>query len=249
MTEHRTAKRTLTNVIPWAGAEDDPWLGSRRLVPVRPHLRRWLTAQAEGPILEIGPGLRPTAPIEGSHFVDRSDHVLGLLRARGASVSVAAERLPFPDGHLGAVVAFEVFEHVQDDDTLFTEVARVLRPGGLLLMSVPIRASMWIPLDDACGHVRRYEPEELMAKAEALGFQVRAYDWSKAVPRLITDLQAKVLHAGRPIATSAVQLTVFPALAAWDMRFGKVEWTSPEVPVPSAAEHLTLWLTRNGSDR
>jgi SAM-dependent methyltransferase len=246
MAQDRTTKRALTNVIPWAGAEDDPWLGSRRLVPVRPHLRRWLLTQNDGPYLEIGPGLRPTAPIEGSHFVDRSTHVLGLLEERGASVSVAADSLPFADEELGATLAFEVFEHVQDDDRLFREVARALRPGGLLLMSVPIRASMWIPLDDACGHVRRYEPDDLMAQASSLGFEVRGYAWSKAMPTLLTDLQARVLHAGRPIATTAVQWTVFPMLAAWDERFGRVEWTSPDVPVPSAAEHLTLWLVRAG---
>jgi SAM-dependent methyltransferase len=239
-------KRTTTSVIPWAGAQDDPWLGSTRLVPVRPHFRRWLASHADGPVLEIGPGLRPTASIAGSHFIDRSAHVLGLLEAKGAHVSVAADTLPFPDGHLGAALAFEVFEHVHDDDSLFREVARALRPGGVLLLSVPIRASMWIPLDDACGHVRRYEPEELFAKAKSFGFEVRGYAWSKAVPLALSNLQAKVLHAGRPIATTFVQHLVFPVIAAWDARFGSVEWTSPDTPVPSAAEHLAVWLVKTG---
>jgi SAM-dependent methyltransferase len=239
-------KRGLSSVVPWAGAEDDPWLGSDRVVPVRPHIRRWLEAQVEGPILEIGPGLRPTAPVAGSHFIDRSEHVLRLLRARGATVSVAASTLPFPDDHLGAAVAFEVFEHVQDDDALFAEVVRSLRPGGLLLMSVPIRASMWVPLDDACGHVRRYEPEDLFAKVKSFGYEVRGYGWSSAPPLILSNVQAKVLHAGRPIATTLVQNLVFPFVAAWDGRFGRLAWTPPDVPVPSAAEHLVLWLVRTG---
>jgi len=243
----RVVKRGLSSVVPWAGAEDDPWLGSRRLVPVRPHIRRWLRTQVKGPILEIGPGLRPTVPIHGSHFIDRSEHVLDLLRARGASVSVAAGTLPFANEYLGAVVAFEVFEHVEDDDALFGEVARALRPGGLLLMSVPIRASMWVPLDDACGHVRRYEPEDLFAKAKSFGFEIRGYGWSTAPPLVLSNLQARVLHAGRPIATTLVQNLVFPFVAAWDGRFGRLEWTPPDVPVPSAAEHIVLWLVRTGT--
>jgi SAM-dependent methyltransferase len=219
------------------------------VVPVRPHYRRWLREHAEGPILEIGPGLRPTAPIQGSHFVDRSRHVLGLLEERGASVTPAADRLPFDDGTLGAAVAFEVFEHVVDDDALFGEVARALRPGGMLLMSVPIRASMWIPLDDACGHVRRYEPEDLFAKAERFGFEVRGYGWSATPPRILSTIQARVLHAGRPIATTFVQHLIFPFVAAWDGRFGKVAWTAPDTPVPSAAEHLAVWLVKGDGNR
>ncbi len=161
-------------------------------------------------------------------------------------MSVAADTLPFPDGHLAAAVAFEVFEHVQDDDALFREVARAVRTGGILLMSVPIRASMWVALDDVCGHLRRYEPEDLFAKVKSFGFEVRGYAWTPAGSPLLSNLQARVLAAGRPIATTIVQNLVFPFQAAWDSRFGRVKWTPPDQPVPSAAEHVVLWLERTG---
>ena len=244
MVEDPAGKRTRGSAIPWARANDDPWLGSRRVVPVRPHIRSWLQGRTTGPFVEIGPGLRPTAPIRGSHFVDRSAHVLELLHARGADVSVADGGLPFTDGSIGAAVAFEVFEHVPDDAALFREVARVVRPDGMLLMSVPIRASMWTPLDDACGHVRRYEPDELFAATKAAGFEVRGYMWAPAGSAVMRNLQARILTAGRPIATKLVQNLIFPIQAAWDRFFGKVAWSSPDEPVPSAADDLVVWLER-----
>jgi len=45
--------------------------------------------------------------------------------------------LPFPDDHFDAVVAFEVFEHVFNIDKTITEIRRVLKPGGQLLITIP----------------------------------------------------------------------------------------------------------------
>ena len=63
----------------------DPWVGSNRVVQVRPQYGSWLAAQqVEGPVLEVGPGLRPTAAVPQSFFVDLSPHALTELAARGA---------------------------------------------------------------------------------------------------------------------------------------------------------------------
>src|SRR4029077_15979539 len=50
-----------------------------------------------------------------------------------------ANRLPLPDASYDIYVSFETIEHVNDDDALLTEAIRVLRPGGLLLVSTPNR--------------------------------------------------------------------------------------------------------------
>jgi len=231
--------------VPWARITDDPWVGSRRLVQVRPHLWAWLErGLGDEPVLEIGPGLRPTARVQTSTFVDRSEHVLGLLSDRGATVALADGPLAFEDGHFGAVVAFEILEHVQEDETLVAEISRVLRAEGRLLMSVPIRASMWTSLDDICGHVRRYEPEDLFTLMKAHGLEVGGYAWHRPERPFVTKIRTKVLSADRAIATAVVQNTLFPAQAVWQRRFAHARWTAPDIPVPAEAEHVELWARK-----
>lgn len=109
--------------------------------------------------LEVGPGLRPRIPIAGSHFVDQSPEVIARLNERGAvALSGAATELPFADASFDLVCAFDVIEHVEDDQRAFAELGRVLRPGGVLVFSVPIHPHLWSPFDLAVGHVRRYDP-------------------------------------------------------------------------------------------
>jgi SAM-dependent methyltransferase len=52
-------------------------------------------------------------------------------------VCTNAERLPFPDESFDAVTMFDVLEHVPDDRSAVSEALRVLRPGGVILLSAP----------------------------------------------------------------------------------------------------------------
>ncbi|MGQ0604172.1 MAG: class I SAM-dependent methyltransferase [Anaerolineales bacterium] len=59
-------------------------------------------------------------------------------------VCAASERLPYPDDTFNAILSNEVIEHVQDDRAAVAEMARVLRPGGRLLIFCPNR---WHPVE------------------------------------------------------------------------------------------------------
>jgi SAM-dependent methyltransferase len=114
--------------------------------------------------LEIGPGLRPRLPIAGTHFIDISPPVIERLKA-GGGLAVAGEigRLPFHDQTFDLVCAFDVIEHVEDDEQAFREVSRVLKDDGVLIFSVPVNANLWTEFDDWVGHVRRYDLSDLLA--------------------------------------------------------------------------------------
>jgi SAM-dependent methyltransferase len=226
-------------------ADSDKWRGSRHVVQVRPHIWRWLAPRVgDGPVLEIGPGLRPTAPVTTSTFVDASRHALGRLEAKGATTAEASRALPFEARSFGAALAFEVLEHVHDDVALLEEVSRVVRPGGLLVVSTPVHAAMWSPLDDACGHVRRDEPDVLFEKVRTAGFSVGGYAWTPPSLRALTSLRVRALTSNRRLSTAFVQRWIFPFHAAYQRSFQRVRWTAPDVPVPSVADDLMLWARR-----
>jgi SAM-dependent methyltransferase len=91
--------------------------------------------------------------------------------------------LPFADAEFDRVVAAEVLEHIPDDEAAIAELARVLRPGGTMAVTVP----RWLPekvcwaLSDAYhevegGHVRIYRGHELVARLEAAGLVYEGRD-------------------------------------------------------------------------
>src|SRR5579863_2427810 len=115
--------------------------------------------------LEVAPGLRPRLPIEGTQFVDISAAAVARLRERGAQAMVGkVTRLPFADGSFDLVCAFDIIEHVDDDEGALSEVSRTVRPGGSVLVSIPLYAALWTSFDDFVGHKRRYEPPDLLSK-------------------------------------------------------------------------------------
>lgn len=128
-------------------------------------------AAAAAERLEVGPGLRPRLPLDGTHFIDASEAAVARLRESGGRASVGdAGALPFADASIDLACAFDVIEHLADDGPPLRELARVLRPGGVLIASVPLHPEHWNDFDAFVGHARRYRPVEFRALLETHGF-------------------------------------------------------------------------------
>ncbi|HEX6238721.1 MAG TPA: methyltransferase domain-containing protein [Acidimicrobiales bacterium] len=91
-----------------------------------------------------------------------------------------ATRLPFPDAAFDRVIAAEVLEHIDDDRTAVRELARVLRPGGMLAVTVPAwfaERVCWALCDEyhaphvPGGHVRIYTQTELRSTLASAGLR------------------------------------------------------------------------------
>jgi SAM-dependent methyltransferase len=118
--------------------------------------------------------MRPRLPLQGTQFLDLSRAALAALLRRGASaVQGEISALPFAAESFDLVCAFDVIEHVEDDQGAIAELCRVLKPGGLLLFSVPLHAARWTAFDDFVGHRRRYEPQLLAPLLARNGLSVQ----------------------------------------------------------------------------
>jgi SAM-dependent methyltransferase len=102
-----------------------------------------LLRDAAGPSLDLGAGLgyysRHLLASAAPPVVALDLDLPALALAAGEVGAVAADalRLPFPDRTFGTVLLADVLEHCPDDAAVLREIARVTRPGGCLLLSVP----------------------------------------------------------------------------------------------------------------
>jgi SAM-dependent methyltransferase len=78
-----------------------------------------------------------------------------------------------PAPHTFDVVgAFDVLEHILDDDRALARLFGATAPGGGMILLVPQHASVWSAADEFAHHVRRYTRSDLVAKVERAGFRV-----------------------------------------------------------------------------
>ena len=128
-------------------------------------------------ILDVGCGtganldlLRHFGSVEG---VDSEAAAVEFCHRRGEqAVRYAPDsRLPFADASFDVVTLFDVVEHAADDQALLREAARVLRPEGYVLVTVPAYTWMWGAQDRISHHYRRYTRPRLLASLSAAGFE------------------------------------------------------------------------------
>ena len=121
------------------------------------------------------------------HFLD-GNQVVGLdvdrvALAKAAELGIepvvtdAEDPLPFPDGSFDAVVAGELLEHLRFPDAVVNEARRVLRPGGVIVGSVPnafrlqsrLRFLRGRPPEDDPTHLHMFSPDALRALLAGFG--------------------------------------------------------------------------------
>ena len=105
--------------------------------------------------------------------LDRSPAALELAATRGFQTANAdGQSIPLADCSVDLLSAFDVLEHLDDDMRALAEFHRVLRPDGLLLITVPAYRFLWSEHDEALMHRRRYVASELHTKLTRSGFRV-----------------------------------------------------------------------------
>ena len=199
------------------------WFQASRRVLREVARRHWPTPRPgrELRLLDLGCGTGVTLDLfrqerrVRDHGMDVESAALGFCRKRGLRrlVRGSMDAVPFADAAFDVVTALDVIEHVEDDVAALRETARVLRPGGVALITVPAHPWLWSDHDRALHHVRRYRRRELIGRLRDAGL--------------------------RPLYLSYYNSFLFPAVAAQRLAQGLVRaWRRPDPEPPRSDVRL-----------
>jgi SAM-dependent methyltransferase len=133
-----------------------------------------------------------------------ADGIPAMAAFLGESVAAgAADSLPFPDSAFSRVVVVDVHEHLEDSELLDREIARILAPGGVAIVTTPsgderlpvARMKRWLGMDPSTyGHVvQGFVEEELKSRLRAVGLSPEGRG---AYSRFFTEFAELLLNFG-----------------------------------------------------
>jgi SAM-dependent methyltransferase len=205
-------------------------------------------------LLDVGSADGPSAAWTQGEY----RHVAVDLDVRGLrpgdGVVAALPALPFADDCFDVVTAFDVIEHVESEAEAVAELARVLAPGGRMLVSVPAYQWAWSHHDVRAGHYRRYTRRRLVTAVESAGLEVEraTYAFAALFPFFAAERLAQRLRPGPPSTRlpsvpplldrvfrglSGAEARVLPRL---DLPFGSSVLLAARKPNPPVVEEGAL---------
>lgn len=166
-------------------------------------------------VLEVGCGMGDLMAVLAKRGytgmgIDLSEEAVAAARLRVDSPSIVIERsdLKTIGQRYRIVIASEVMEHCPDDLGFLNELRQRLTADGYLVLTVPAHRDKWGANDELCGHLRRYERDELRGKLTEAGFDPR-YIYSYGVPiyNLMKPLYDRAVSRQHVGSAEQVELT------------------------------------------
>jgi SAM-dependent methyltransferase len=133
-------------------------------------------------------------------------------------VAVKEQMLAEVSGTYDTILLWDVLEHIEDDRQALCDIARLLRPGGQLLIAVPSNPREWRWDDDFYGHFRRYTIADLTEKLSQAGMEAQVF-WDFTYPlfwamrRIYTRIKAPAASAEDRESSTKASAT----RNAWDL--------------------------------
>jgi SAM-dependent methyltransferase len=155
------------------------WFRGRRTIFFDLLARELGEARSGLDILEVGCGpggmMVPLARFGRVHGLDISHDAMRYCRHRGFPnvATGSGMELPFADHSFDVVALFDAIEHIPDDRRVLDEVKRVVRPGGLVFITVPAYQFLYSQNDRLVHHQRRYTRRQMGRLLEDARFTPR----------------------------------------------------------------------------
>lgn len=192
----------------------------------------WIQPYLQGRILDIGGGT-------GNHLqgltahdlvsIDYSAECVAWLRERfraeknfrflHADITAAGIVRELEAGSFDTVLSSNVFEHIQDDQAAFSNSAKLLRPGGALVLVLPAHPQLYGSMDRLAGHYRRYDRRTVEARFAAAGLAAERLRYVNTLGAIGWYVNARLIPH-RELSSNPInfQIRLFDALAVPIMR-------------------------------
>lgn len=124
------------------------------------------------------------------------------------------------EGRVDTVIGVNVLEHIQNDYQILATLAKVLSPGGKLLLLVPALPGLFGSLDETFGHWRRYRKAELEEKVTEVGFQILDLKFLNSLGTVSWFIAGRILrsHTISPLMARCYDRWVIPVAKAIESR-------------------------------
>lgn len=157
--------------------EDKHWWHISKRKIVRDLLFQNISSSKKLKILDVGCGagrnLEELKNLGETFGIDSSKEAILFCKKRGLKSIILskAEATKFQSSEFDIVMLLDVLEHTDDEKTL-KEVYRILKPGGILLLTVPAFPWLWSKWDEVLHHKRRYTKKSISELLKHYSFNI-----------------------------------------------------------------------------
>jgi SAM-dependent methyltransferase len=221
------------------------WYRARRDI-LATLITRKIKLPADARILEIGCGtghnlqmLARFGEVDGIELDGAARAVAERRLGRSIGASPLPELEGVPDAAYDLVAVLDVIEHVAEDRASLLTIARKLKPGGRILITVPAHQWMWSAHDEVNHHKRRYSARSLRELIEGAGLHVHLLSPFNA---LLFPLAAVVRLAGKLTGreSSDDALPPAPLNTLFEKLFGLERYAIGRAPFPPGVSLVAI---------
>ncbi len=160
-------------------AESSFWVSSRNRL-FKSIVQRHMVPIGKTKFLEIGCGtgnfIQQIAQNKKLEITGSEIYLKGLVYAKNNLPSANFVQFDVTKGTIGEqfniITAFDVIEHIENDNAALSNISQMLNKDGVLIVSVPQHMFLWSKLDEIVKHKRRYSRRDLAAKLKANDFDI-----------------------------------------------------------------------------